>query len=122
MEGAWSEPNEVIVEDIPPPSNIVAQVHGVLPLVNKQGVVSFSLFVTVSWEGTGPSQTGQRKKRQAVVMPNMELTQYTVVVGTEEIEGLYDPIPTSSIRRDINVSYKLHYYLRVYTTFVFSVS
>ena len=103
-EGDWSEPDEISVEDIPPPSNIDAQVHGVLPSVD-EGVVSFSLVMTVSWEGSGPSQTGQRKKRQAALMPNMELTQYTVVVGTEEIEGPYDPIPTSSIQRDINVSF-----------------
>ena len=55
----------------------------------------------------GPPEEGEgRRKRQQelpVTRPELTVTQYTVVVGEEEILEPYDPIPLSSVMRVINV-------------------
>lgn len=100
MAGNWSEPEVIQVDDVPPPSQIVPQLLELTPVVDSQGGVSFRLVMRVEWESSA-EETRRRRRRQAVSAPT-EVTQYTVVVGEQELEP-YDPIPISSAQRHVDV-------------------
>ena len=113
IPGSWSRPEIVGVDDIPFPTHISPSLLSLTPVPDDSTGTQFSLDMFVTWapgEGEGEEQRKKRQEDLPIVRPELMVTQYTVVVGDEEITEPYDPIPFSSVQRNINVSSYSKYY------------
>ena len=115
LAGNWSEPEELILLNIPSPSDITARQIGVARIVGEselptqdasngdempmldEDFVTFRVMLELSWQPPLSS-----RKRQ--VITELEITRYTIVVGADEIEEPFGEIPMESSQQDAVVS------------------
>jgi hypothetical protein len=97
LEGIWSDPQEIMIEDFPPPAGIVPVLVSAVPVV-QEGVESFEITLAVNYNT--PSPLGSVEKRQAIES-GMSVTMYTLAVGFEPVDGDYGEVPMSSIQSSV---------------------
>ena len=101
IEGKWSNPELINIEDIPPPVNIASELTSAEIVIDNDGIKSYRVTMTVNWENTIPTPETTRKRQAPVREAEMTITGYTIVIGDEQIEEPYGEIPGSSIQRAV---------------------
>ena len=122
LASTWSDPEVLIIEDIPPPSNITSELIIAKLVTNDNGILAYTFSIDVSWVtiATGamtplPMTTSpppavpeghSRKKRGAATIreaEGMEVTLFTIAAGFEEIMEPYGEIPEQFVKKDVLV-------------------
>jgi hypothetical protein len=101
LEGIWSDPRVLLIEDFPPPAGIVPMLVSANPVVDK-GVESFQIELVVNYNTPIPSSPPESVERGLPILESgMSVTMYTVAVGFEPIVSAFRNVPMSSIQSNV---------------------
>ncbi len=103
LEGNWSNPEVLNIEDIPPPGNVIPTLLAVVPVMSDGA--EYLVTMNVSWSPSpSPPPPSVRRRREATVRESeMAVTSYSVAVGFEPITEPYGDVPMSSTSQSVEV-------------------
>lgn len=103
----WSVPEVININDVPPPASVDVDLQRLTPVQapsEEDDGLTFRLEMEVSWMTSSPPARIQR--RQAVLDAQMDIANFMMIFGPEEVDGPFASVPESSKQRMIPVKYR----------------